>query len=252
MKGGCFTRKHREILGERGSRERASGGLGVIAVVIRETDARLHGNFRTSGRRWAGLAPSRGARGSGRARGSPRRPPSSCRPRRAAQTASVRAATRPARSRAGARCPARQRLPGPPYGARPAGSGGRAGEAPAPAPHRALRRGRGAERGGGRDRPQASPLPALARRGRRQRCGPGQCPPHAAALGPAPAPPAAETAPKERERELVRPSPPASPPPAHPLPRRIRPPSGSCSPRTRGRSAGSGWNVSPLVSLGGV
>lgn len=74
MKGGCFTRKHREILGERGSRERDSGGLGVIAVVIRETDARLHGNFRTSGRRWAGLAPSRGARGSGRARGSPRRP----------------------------------------------------------------------------------------------------------------------------------------------------------------------------------
>lgn len=130
-------------------------------------------------------------RSSGRARGSP------CRPRRAAEAAGTRAATRPAREPCGTRCPARQRLRDRRAERGPAGSGGRAGEAPAPAPHRALRRGWGAEPGGGRDRPQPSPLPALARRARR---GPGERLPHAAALGPAPAPPAAETAPKERER----------------------------------------------------
>ncbi|XP_014745058.1 PREDICTED: plexin domain-containing protein 2 [Sturnus vulgaris] len=136
---------------------------------------------------------------------------------------------------------ARPRLPGPPCGARPRGSAGTDGEAPAPAPRRALRRGRGAERGGGRDRPQASPLP----------CSALPCPARSCAgelrAGGAPAPrrcPRPRTSAadrgnlpereRERERELVRPSPPASPPPAHPLPRRICPPSGSGSPRARG------------------
>lgn len=143
-----------------------------------------------------------------------------------------------------AECPARQRLPGPPFVSLPrpsssprttprlrerstVGSGGRRSRPGACAPPRSCGGGGGQSEGAAGTRPQASPAPAYEQRAAataRARTAAGGAlwdegaPPPAAALGSALALPAAETAPKEENLSVSACLPAActSSPAAHP------------------------------------